>query len=703
MPAAAGGKQFGIGGTPVGDIHAFEPLWGVWKIEKLLGKGSYGSVYLGRREDTGRVQYAAIKHIPIPRDDQELQDAREQGLLGEGSRGEQDYCRRKLDAVLREVDLSYRLKGNTNLVSYEDHTVIPRKDRGYDVFIRMEKLTGLQEYWKNRGGLHLEDVYRLGEDLCRALEVLEQEKLIHRDIKPGNILVNEQGRFKLGDFGVARSLENMTAGVTVAGTFNYMAPEIQRGDAVDRTADIYSLGLVLYRLCNRNRAPFLSADAAELPYGAAQEAQARRLRGEPLPPPAYAPPALSGVILRACAFRPADRYQTAAEFHRALEAARSAGESGVLPETELSSGGGRSSRSGWTLPGGSGSGKGPRSGAGSAGEKPQPARKRTPLWIGAGIAGAAAVLAAALALSGFFGGGDSGKALAGPSAVPAGEESIAHSSAAEPTELPENTETPEPAQTPQPTPSQTNGVLTPSDGQGGHTVSGEYWNVPFAWAQASSELASDGHTYYAENAMDGDPDTTWQEGVEGYGIGEYLELGFSQPQKLSLLRIFPGNGNYYTENGRPAELLVEFSDGSALTFDFPDSYGDFTLDLGGTVETSWVRLTIAEVYPGTVWEDTAITEVLAYGPERPDTSTQNVPQGGYYAVQVGAFQSWENAAECYQWAADLGFPDVVIHDWESGLYRVTVGCFSTQSEAGALLPEAEATLNEASFITWVDD
>ena len=493
----------------------------------------------------------------------------------------------------------------------------------------------------------------------------------------------------------------MTAGVTVAGTLNYMAPELQRGEPVGPTADLYSLGLVLYRLCNRNRAPFLPADAADLPYGAAQEAQARRLRGEPLPPPAYAPPALSEVILRACAFRPADRCQTAAELRRALEAARSAGESGALPETELASGG-WSSRSGWTLPGSSGSGKDPRGGTGPDGSGTRPGRKRTPFWIGAGLAGAA-VLAAVLVLGGFLGGGDSGKALAGPSAVPAGEESIAHSSAAEPTELPETTETPEPAQTPQPTPSQTNGVLTPADGQGGHTVSGEYWIVPFSWAYASSELDSDGHTYYAENAVDGDSDTTWQEGVEGYGIGEYLELGFDQPQKLSLLRIFPGNGNYYTENGRPAELLVEFSDGSAMSFNFPDCYGDYTLDLGGTVETSWVRLTIAEVYPGTVWEDTAITEVLAYGPERPDASSRDVPQGGYYAVQVGAFQSWENAAACYQWAVDLGFPDVVIHDRESGLYRVTVGCFSTQSEAGALLPEAEASLNEASFITWVDD
>ena len=166
----------------MGDIHDFEPLWGVWRVEKLLGRGSYGSVYLGCREEGGRVQYAAIKHIPIPRDAQELQEAREQGLLGDGPEAAAGYCNRKKEAVLREVDVCYRLKGNTNLVSYEDHMVIPRKDYGYDVFIRMERLMGLNEYLAKRGGLHKEDIFRLGIDLCRALEVLEQENLDRKSV-----------------------------------------------------------------------------------------------------------------------------------------------------------------------------------------------------------------------------------------------------------------------------------------------------------------------------------------------------------------------------------------------------------------------------------------------------------------------------------------------------------------------------------------
>ena len=293
----------------MGDIYSFAPLWGCWNVEEKLGQGSYGAVYRVSRQEFGKVYYAAVKHISIPRDGEEPSEYPPEQIM---------------TALQREIEISRRLRGQSHLVCYEDHLIVPKADgRGYDIFIRMELLRSLNKVMEERGFTR-EDVLRLGLDLTQALEELERQHIIHRDIKPSNIFVTDTGEFKLGDFGVARALEGTTGGVTLAGTYNYMAPEIFRGEAVNHTADIYSLGLVLYRLLNGNRAPFLPPPPAQVSYDDNNEALKRRLRGDALPPPAYANPELSQAILRACAFRTEQRWQTASEFRRALEGRESA-------------------------------------------------------------------------------------------------------------------------------------------------------------------------------------------------------------------------------------------------------------------------------------------------------------------------------------------------------------------------------------------
>lgn len=101
------------------------------------------------------------------------------------------------------------------------------------------------------------DVIRLGIDMCRALEVCAKENIIHRDIKPSNIFVSEHGDYKLGDFGVARHLEASCRELSKKGTYDYMAPEVYRDSVYDARADIFSLGIVLYKLMNNGRIPFL--------------------------------------------------------------------------------------------------------------------------------------------------------------------------------------------------------------------------------------------------------------------------------------------------------------------------------------------------------------------------------------------------------------------------------------------------------------
>ena len=108
-------------------------------------------------------------------------------------------------------------------------------------------------------------------------------------------------------------------GGTKIGTYKYMAPEVYNNNPYGHSADIYSLGLVLYWLLNERRMPFLPLPPAKLKAGMEEEARERRLRGEPLPAPAHGSKALQAIVLKACAFDPAERYHTAAEMLQDLE------------------------------------------------------------------------------------------------------------------------------------------------------------------------------------------------------------------------------------------------------------------------------------------------------------------------------------------------------------------------------------------------
>ena len=99
-----------------------------------------------------------------------------------------------------------------------------------------------------------------------------------------------------------------------------MAPEVYKGEAYGASVDIYSLGIVLYRFMNNNRAPFLPPYPTPIKYADRESAMARRIKGETLPAPANADEALSRVILKACAYKPEDRYRSAADMRRDLEA-----------------------------------------------------------------------------------------------------------------------------------------------------------------------------------------------------------------------------------------------------------------------------------------------------------------------------------------------------------------------------------------------
>ena len=278
-----------------------------WTLRRAIGEGSYGRVFEAVQTDDhfGKTYEAAIKIITIPPNESELGSLRAD-LPDETSVSA--YVRGVVDEMIREIDLMYQLKGDSNIVSYEGHAVLPHDDGiGWDIIIRMELLTPLLQYVREHP-MTRRDVMDLGIDICRALELCQQRNIIHRDIKPENIFVSASGHYKLGDFGIARTAGKTVGCFSQKGTYTYMAPEVFRGDAYGPSVDIYSLGIVLYRMLNDSRTPFLPPYPQPITHSDREQALMRRVGGEPIPAPAHADGRLAEIVAKACAYRPEDRY-----------------------------------------------------------------------------------------------------------------------------------------------------------------------------------------------------------------------------------------------------------------------------------------------------------------------------------------------------------------------------------------------------------
>lgn len=288
--------------------------WLGWTAGKCIGKGAHGVVYEITREVFGDVERKALKIIRIPSDPAEVESLRSSGMKDEDIT---QSLFSQVSEIIKEYKLMRRLADNPNIVHCDDfrykrHT----EDLGWDVQIQMELLIPLMKVL-DRVETD-EQIIRLGLAICNALADCQREKIIHRDIKPQNIFLSTKGEFKLGDFGIAKIVAQSVDQHSIAGTPAYMAPEVYKGEQYGQTVDLYSLGLVLYWLLNERRDPFLPLPPAAYTPQMRTEARMRRLMGEPLPPPKHGSEWLKAVVLKACAYRPEDRYQTAREMANAL-------------------------------------------------------------------------------------------------------------------------------------------------------------------------------------------------------------------------------------------------------------------------------------------------------------------------------------------------------------------------------------------------
>jgi beta-lactam-binding protein with PASTA domain/predicted Ser/Thr protein kinase len=188
-------------------------------------------------------------------------------------------------------------------------------------YIVMEYVEGqtLREILNAEGHLPPKRAMEITADICAALDFSHRSGIVHRDIKPGNVMITTTGAVKVMDFGIARALADNAATVTatqaVIGTAQYLSPEQARGESVDARSDVYSTGCLLYELVT-GHPPFTGDSPVAVAY--------QHVRENPQIPSSVnsvVPPALDSIVMKALAKNPLNRYQTAAEMRSDLQRA----------------------------------------------------------------------------------------------------------------------------------------------------------------------------------------------------------------------------------------------------------------------------------------------------------------------------------------------------------------------------------------------
>src|SRR6187397_1144977 len=259
---------------------------GRYRIVRKLGSGGMADVYLAEDEELGR--RVAIK------------------ILNDRHANDESFVERFRREAKNAAGLSH-----PNIVSIYD-----RGEAEGTYYIAMEFLDGrsLKELIVGRGPAPVKIAIDYARQILAAVGAAHRHGIVHRDIKPHNVLVGGEGRLKVTDFGIARSgASEMTEAGSIIGTAQYLSPEQAKGAPVDQTSDLYSVGVVLYELLT-GEVPFTGDTPVEIAM--------KHLSQTPEPPSSKrhdVPPDLDKIVLRALAKDPADRYGSAEEMDADLD------------------------------------------------------------------------------------------------------------------------------------------------------------------------------------------------------------------------------------------------------------------------------------------------------------------------------------------------------------------------------------------------
>ena len=261
-------------------------LIGRYEVIRELGRGAMGTVHLARDTTLGRL--VALKTFRTPHDDGDPEDS---------------AIRRR--RTLREAQRAGTLS-HPNVITIYDLLDASPEGESFHIVMEYVEGQGLDARMRARGPMKLADAAPLLDQIAAALDHLHARGIVHRDVKPGNVLVSDDGRVKITDFGIARTEDAAaTLDTDVYGTPHYMAPEQIQGRPVDARTDVFSLGVLLYEMLTGTR-PFPGKTIAEVAhrivYGAPEEPE---VNGHLLPA------AVREVLLQALAKNPADRFPTA--------------------------------------------------------------------------------------------------------------------------------------------------------------------------------------------------------------------------------------------------------------------------------------------------------------------------------------------------------------------------------------------------------
>ena len=296
--------------------NSLNPVFGDWYTDKQIGSGTDGKVFsIYRMKPDGSKETSMLKIIRLGENRNERKFFTPDEAENESSLNYEEVIKK----IKRNIITIKKLDMGKNIVDYEALEVRDASDnKGQLLLIKLQEMRSLSQLL-DEFSFTYEETVRLGLSVCKGLMKCRQFNYTYPNLKPENILFDRNGMCKLGDLGSFSCLEPSKTSIAFKRTQYYMAPEFIKTGKVSRTADIYSLGLVLYMLTNRGRLPFVEPYPQKLTVNSFNEATVKRVAGEKFPKPVLCSDKLWYIIRKACAYNPYERYQTPEEMYADLK------------------------------------------------------------------------------------------------------------------------------------------------------------------------------------------------------------------------------------------------------------------------------------------------------------------------------------------------------------------------------------------------